>query len=64
MTVRADDGRAILEDLTVEWDQARVGVIGANGSGKSTFVRLLNGLVRPDVGAVHVDGLLVDRNLA
>ncbi|MEO0425329.1 MAG: ABC transporter ATP-binding protein, partial [Pseudomonadota bacterium] len=47
-----------------EWDQARVGVIGANGSGKSTFVRLLNGLVRPDVGAVHVDGLLVDRNLA
>jgi biotin transport system ATP-binding protein len=33
-----------------------VGVIGANGSGKSTFARLLNGLVLPDVGRVLVDG--------
>ncbi|MEM9383945.1 MAG: ABC transporter ATP-binding protein [Pseudomonadota bacterium] len=64
VTVRADDGRSILDDITVAWDQPRVGVIGANGSGKSTFVRLLNGLVRPAAGAVHVDGLRVDRNLA
>ena len=31
-------------------------VIGANGSGKSTFARLLNGLVVPDAGRVLVDG--------
>jgi len=32
-------------------------VIGANGSGKSTFARLLNGLVLPTDGRVSVDGL-------
>ncbi len=37
-------------------DEARVGVIGANGSGKSTFARLLNGLVVPDTGTVRVAG--------
>lgn len=37
--------------------ERRVGVIGANGSGKSTFARLLNGLVVPHEGTVLVDGL-------
>jgi biotin transport system ATP-binding protein len=34
-----------------------VGVIGGNGSGKSTFARLFNGLVLPTAGRVLVDGL-------
>jgi len=33
-----------------------VGVVGPNGGGKSTLVRLLNGLIRPDSGRVHVAG--------
>src|SRR4029079_3945397 len=37
--------------------EARVGVIGANGSGKSTFARMINGLVLPTAGQVTVDGL-------
>ncbi|HXX65458.1 MAG TPA: ATP-binding cassette domain-containing protein [Bacteroidota bacterium] len=32
-------------------------VMGANGSGKSTFARCLNGLIRPSSGEVTVDGL-------
>ena len=31
--------------------------MGANGSGKSTFARLLNGLLIPDEGTVRVDGI-------
>ena len=34
-----------------------VGIVGANGSGKSTVGRLVNGLVRPSAGRVTVDGL-------
>ena len=49
--------RRVLEDVTVRLPERRVGVIGANGSGKSTFVRLLNGLVLPDAGRVRVNGL-------
>jgi biotin transport system ATP-binding protein len=48
--------RPVLHDVTVELSEHRIGVIGANGSGKSTFARLLNGLVVPDRGTVTVDG--------
>jgi len=49
--------RQVLSDVTVRLAEHRVGVIGANGSGKSTFARLLNGLVLPTDGRVSVDGL-------
>jgi biotin transport system ATP-binding protein len=49
--------RTVLRDVSVTLSDRRVGVIGANGSGKSTFVRLLNGLVLPTEGLVTVNGL-------
>jgi biotin transport system ATP-binding protein len=49
--------RRVLSDVDVAITEPRVGVIGANGSGKSTFARLLNGLVLPRTGTVTVDGL-------
>ena len=32
------------------------GLVGANGAGKSTFIRILAGLVQPDAGEILVDG--------
>jgi biotin transport system ATP-binding protein len=52
-----DDTRRVLDGVDVRIEEQRVGVVGANGSGKSTFVRLLNGLVLPSTGIVSVDGL-------
>ncbi|MGH8775552.1 MAG: energy-coupling factor ABC transporter ATP-binding protein [Jiangellaceae bacterium] len=49
--------RAVLRSVTVTLAEPRIAVIGANGSGKSTFARLLNGLVLPDEGDVTVHGL-------
>jgi biotin transport system ATP-binding protein len=49
--------RTVLRDVSVALDEHRVGVVGANGSGKSTFARLLNGLVVPTTGTVRVEGL-------
>ena len=49
--------RTVLRDLDVTLGEQRVGVVGANGSGKSTFARMLNGLVLPTLGRVTVDGL-------
>lgn len=49
--------RKVLHDLTLSLEERRIAVVGANGSGKSTFVRLLNGLQLPSEGRVLVDGL-------
>ncbi|HNX76691.1 MAG TPA: ATP-binding cassette domain-containing protein [Candidatus Rifleibacterium sp.] len=38
------------------------GVIGANGSGKSTIARLIAGLIQPRSGSVTVDGLAAFNN--
>ena len=48
---------SVLKDVNLSIGEHRIGVIGANGSGKSTFARLLNGLLIPDEGTVRVDGI-------
>lgn len=49
-------GNHILSDLTLSLREDRIGVIGLNGSGKSSFVRLLNGLRRPVRGSLTLFG--------
>lgn len=49
--------RTVLDDITLSLSEQRIGVVGDNGSGKSTFARLLNGLLLPDQGRVSVGGL-------
>ncbi len=47
-----------LDDVSVSIDKGEiVAVIGHTGSGKSTLVQHLNGLLRPDAGQVAVDGI-------
>lgn len=49
----------VLENISVEIPQGQfVCVLGANGSGKSTFSKLINALLLPDKGKVVVDGLI------
>lgn len=57
VSLRYDTGRVALRDVDLTLTEQRIGVIGANGSGKSTFARMLNGLVTPTSGTVTVDGL-------
>ena len=46
-----------VEDLTLSLAPGRVtGFVGANGAGKSTTMRMLLGLTRPDAGTATFDG--------
>ncbi|WP_294645046.1 energy-coupling factor ABC transporter ATP-binding protein [uncultured Aureimonas sp.] len=49
--------RQVLDRLDLSLTERRIGVIGANGSGKSSFARLLNGLLLPTGGTVRVFGI-------
>ncbi|MBB3998906.1 energy-coupling factor ABC transporter ATP-binding protein [Aureimonas pseudogalii] len=57
-TVSLRRGEAlVLDRLDLTLPERRIGVIGANGSGKSSFARLLNGLLVPTEGRVRIAGL-------
>ncbi len=50
--VRANDG------ITLQADAGQVyGLLGHNGSGKTTLVNQVIGLLKPDIGSIHVDGV-------
>ena len=53
----AFEGRQALQPLSLTLTERRIGVIGLNGSGKTTFARLINGLNKPSEGKVAVNGL-------
>ncbi|WP_341995052.1 energy-coupling factor ABC transporter ATP-binding protein [Microbacterium sp. LWH7-1.2] len=54
----------VLRDVTVDLAARTVAVIGENGSGKSTFARLIGGLVRPTSGTISILGLDAVRHAA
>ena len=50
--------RVVFPALTCEFPRGKISVIlGGSGSGKSTILRLIGGLVRPQAGAILVDGV-------
>lgn len=49
--------RTVLNNINVKLSERRIAIVGSNGSGKSTFARLVNGLQLPTSGTVEVDGI-------
>src|SRR5258707_1696922 len=53
-------GGAILDEVSLHAESGDfVAVIGANGAGKSTLLSVLAGLLKPDSGAVKLDGVSI-----
>lgn len=50
------NARKLLNAVSLDIQEQRVGVIGRNGSGKTSFARLLCGLLAPSSGRVRVNG--------
>lgn len=47
--------KRLLDNISVIFSEMRVGIIGDNGCGKSSLVRLMNGLLTPSSGNVLVN---------
>jgi osmoprotectant transport system ATP-binding protein len=51
------DGRPVLDQLSLAVQEGEfLGVVGQSGSGKTTFLRLINRLIEADAGRVRVGG--------
>jgi biotin transport system ATP-binding protein len=50
-------GRLLLSGISLHLTEHRIGIVGRNGCGKTTLLRLIAGLLRPSVGQVRVDGI-------
>jgi len=75
MVIEADkvsksyDGRAIVRDFSLRIQRGdRIGVVGANGTGKTTLLKLLTGEIAPDSGQVTraktLKGVMIDQQRA
>jgi len=43
-----------LSEASAEWEEgAIVALVGANGGGKSTLLKMLSGVIHPDAGSIH-----------
>lgn len=57
------DGYKALENVTCQIPEGCIyGMVGSNGAGKSTFLRLISGIYQPDYGTVDFDGQRVFEN--
>lgn len=50
-------GEEILKGIDLEFDERSTAIIGQNGAGKTTFVKLLKGLLKPTSGDVTIKGI-------
>ena len=50
--------QVVLDDFSLEFKQGGIyGLLGKNGTGKSTLLYLMMGLLRPQKGSVAIDGV-------
>ncbi|MFE0629978.1 ABC-F family ATP-binding cassette domain-containing protein [Streptomyces sp. NPDC058864] len=58
LSFRWPDGTPVVDGLSLTVGRGRTGLVGANGTGKSTLLKLLAGRLRPTRGSVTVGGSL------
>lgn len=54
------DKPPLLDRLSFKLEDKRVGIIGANGSGKTTMMHIIMGLLKPDTGELRFNGNRVE----
>ncbi|MBI0583434.1 MAG: ABC transporter ATP-binding protein [Methanomassiliicoccus sp.] len=56
------NGTEVLKGVEFEGKRGEfIGLIGPNGSGKSTLMRLMNGILKPQVGTIWLEGKDLDK---
>ncbi|MCM3743937.1 energy-coupling factor transporter ATPase [Sporosarcina luteola] len=59
-----EKGQDVIRGLNVTMSGEPIAIIGQNGAGKTTFVKLLKALLKPDSGEIYLDGNPLSRTTA
>lgn len=58
VTFQYPNGTVALKNISLfVKPQQIIGIVGRNGAGKSTFMKLVNGLLKPQSGGIYIDGI-------
>ena len=56
VTFQYPNGTVALKNISLfVKPQQIIGIVGRNGAGKSTFMKLVNGLLKPQFGSIYVE---------
>ena len=59
------DQKIILEDINLKFSlNSKIGIYGDSGSGKSTFVKIFSGLIKPTMGDIFVNNQSIFENIS
>lgn len=62
LSVKYMDGHQVLHQLSVKINKGEtVGIIGANGTGKSTLLMTMVGMLMPSEGEIRIDGIQLNK---
>ena len=54
--------KPVLENMTIDFEENVVhGIVGLNGSGKTTFFNVLTGFLEPDKGSITCNGKAIKK---
>src|SRR5690606_16077063 len=59
-----EKGQDVIRGLNVTLSGEPIAIIGQNGAGKTTFVKLLKALLKPDSGEILLDGTPISKTTA
>jgi iron complex transport system ATP-binding protein len=51
----------VLNKINLEIEHGFISIIGPNGSGKTTLIKLASGLLDPQAGDIHINGISIDK---
>lgn len=60
LTLKFSDGSPAISDLSFSSDEGKlIGIMGSSGTGKTTLLNVLCGLIKPDSGDVRINGVSI-----
>jgi ATPase subunit of ABC transporter with duplicated ATPase domains len=56
MSFNLPNGKALFSKLNLAFARPKIGIVGNNGTGKSTLIKLITGELQPSFGSIQING--------